>query len=64
MLLCHDCETPTEHPTGDRCDECATVAGLMFTDCARCGWFGIPIAPDGCADYLCVVCDWMTGGEW
>jgi hypothetical protein len=45
-----ECE---QHDTGEECERCAE----LFTACAECGAFGIPIDSEGMAAELCEECE-------
>jgi hypothetical protein len=45
-----ECE---QHDTGEECERCAE----LFTACAECGAFGIPIDEEGMAAELCEACE-------
>lgn len=56
---CWDELNNSEARWGLLCDRCAAEAGQMKTQCMRCGWFGVPISPEGMAPSMCNVCEYL-----
>ncbi len=50
----NECGEDFEVDDDDVCQRCGYEV-VMYTNCDKCGWFGIPII-DGCATELCDVC--------